>query len=547
MKVIIVGGVAGGATTATRLRRLNEKAEIILIERGKHISFANCGLPYYIGEEIKKEKDLLLQTPESFKARHNVDVRIMHEVIKVDKENKQVEIKDIENQTTYQESYDILVLSPGAEPIKPNIPIEDKEKVFTLRTIGDTVKIKEYIHKNKPKHITIMGGGYIGLEMLDNLYKLGIEVTLIEKQDHILGPIDTDMATYLYHYIQGKGAKIKLNSEVKEIRKDKNRLNVITNKEEIQTDMVISSIGVRPESKLAKEAGLALNARGSIVVDETMKTSDENIYALGDAVAMKHYVTGKETFIPLAGPANKQARVVANNIMGRKTTYKGTQGSSVLKIVNLTVASTGITEAVAKQEGLDYDKIYLTPYSHATYYPGAHSLTIKIIYEKETGRILGGQFIGKEGVDKRCDVLATCIRHHLTAEDLSELELCYAPPYSSAKDPLNIAGNMIENALDGSVKNIAIEGIEEEKVTIIDVREEYEVKEGKIPNSIHIRLDKLRNYLENSKLDKQKSVVVYCRTGLRSYAACRILQAKGYDAYNLSGGYQLYHMLNQEK
>lgn len=547
MKILIIGGVAGGATTATRLRRLDEEAQIILFERGEHVSFANCGLPYYIGNQIKKEQDLLLQTPKSFLDKFQIDVRVSNEVIKINKEKKEIEIKNLTTGEIYQENYDILVLSPGAAPIKPNIEIEDETKVFTLRNVNDTLNIKQYIDKHKPQHVTIIGGGYIGIEMLENLHHIGIKVTVVEKGNHILGPLDTDMANYVTTIIKEKGIDIQLETEVKAIHKKEDKLEIVTDKDSIITDFVISAIGVMPESKLAKEAGLSLNQRGSIIVDNTMKTSDAFIYALGDAVAMKHFVTGKETFIPLAGPANKQARVVANNIVGIKTTYEGTQGSSILKLFDYTIANTGINEFTAKNEKIEYDKIYLAPFHHATYYPGAEQLITKVLFEKKTGIILGAQIIGKQGVDKRCDVLAIAIRLRLKPSELSSLELCYAPPYSSAKDSINIIGNMIENILDGLVKQIHVEEIDVAKDIIIDVREKEEVENGMIEHAIHIPLNTVRTYLKQHTFDKTKRIIIYCQSGLRSYSVCRILESQGYEAYNLSGGYQIYQISKNKK
>lgn len=545
MKILIVGGVAGGATTATRLRRLNEKAEIIILERGEYISYANCGLPYYIGNKIKDRKNLLLQTPESFKENFNIDVRVLSEVTKIDRVKKEIEVLNLINNSSYKENYDILVLSTGAEPIKPDIEIKDNIKLYTLRSINDAIEIKEYMEKYKPKRITIIGAGYIGLELLENLYNLGITATLVEKQDHILGPFDYDMSLYLYKYLLEKGINIKLNQEVRKIQQDENSIKLITDKEEIITDMVICSIGITPENKLATNSNISTNSRGSILVNEFMQTNDEYIYALGDVVAIKQYVTGTDAFIPLAGPANKQARIVANNIMGVPSKYKGTQGSSILKLFELTIANTGINEFTAKNLNLLYDKIYLTSYSHATYYPDAKQLFMKVLYERNNGKILGAQIVGKDGVDKRCDILATCIRLKATAKDLSELELCYSPPYSSAKDPINIVGNMIENVLDNNVKNIYVENIDYDNSIIIDTRKEYEFEKGHIKNAINIPLNTIREYLINNKLDNNKKIIIYCQSGFRSYLACRILYGYGYDVYNLSGGYQLYELLQE--
>jgi len=548
MKVLIIGGVAGGATTATRLRRLNEDAEIIILERGQYVSFANCGLPYYIGNDIKEKSELIVQTPEKFKLRFNIDVRVLNEVIEIDRENKIVLIKNVVNGEIYKESYDKLVLSPGAKPIKPNIEGIDNNKTFTLRNIPDTYKIKEYINNNNPKSAVIVGGGYIGIEMAENLFKLGIDITIVELGDHLIGPIDFDMSSIVKSYLIKKGIKVILSNGVQKIEEDNNRVKVVLNKGDITTDMVIMSIGVTPETSLAKEANLELNKRGSIIVNDKMQTSDEDIYALGDAAEITNFVTKEKGFIPLAGPANKQARTVANNICGIDSTYKGTQGSSIIKILDMTVAATGINESIAKSLNLNYDKVFINSYSHATYYPNALPMVVKVIYEKITGKILGAQIVGHDGVDKRCDVFATAIRGSMTASDLTELELCYSPPYSSAKDPVNMAGYVIENIILDNVKTIHFEDIQEnlnnDNVLFLDVRTNNEYnKLGSIENSLNIPVDELRERIV--EIDKNKKIFVFCHSGLRSYIAYKILVSKGYDCYNLSGGYSVYSSITE--
>ena len=548
MKVIIIGGVAGGASTATRLRRLDEDAEIVILERDKYVSFANCGLPYYIGNDISDKSQLIVQTPEKFKSRFNIDVRVLNEAIEIDKENKTVLIKNIETGVIYKENYDKLVLSPGAKPIKPNIEGINNDKIFTLRNIPDTYKIKEYINNNNVKSAVIVGGGYIGIEMAENLFKLGIDITVVELGDHLIGPIDFDMSSFIKSYIVDKGVKVILSNGVQKIEEAGNKVKVVLNKGDITTDLVIMSIGVTPENSLAKEASLELNKRGSIVVNEKMQTSDEDIYALGDAVEITNFVTSEKGFIPLAGPANKQARIVANNICGINSSYKGTQGSSILKIFDMTVAATGINEGIAKSLHLDYDKVFINSFSHATYYPNALPMVIKVIYEKKTGKILGAQIVGHDGVDKRCDVIATAIRGSMTASDLTELELCYSPPYSSAKDPVNMAGYVIENVIADNVKTIHYEDMQEnlsnEKVIFLDVRTKSEyTKLGSIDNSLKIPVDELRERI--NEIDKNKKIFIFCHSGLRSYIAYKILVSKGYDCYNLSGGYSLYDSINK--
>ena len=542
MKVIIVGGVAGGATTAARLRRLNENAEIILIERGNFISFANCGLPYYIGDVIKNKKDLLVQTPENFNKRFNVDVRIKQEVIQINRKEKSVIIRNLETNQEYEENYDKLVLSPGASPINPFKNI-DTDKIRTLRNVEDSIEIKDYIEKNDVKNIAIIGGGYIGVEVAENLSNFkDIKITIIEKAPHLIAPLDKDMARFVHKVLTKNGVNIILNNGVKEIVKKDDELNIVLEDKEINADFVVLCIGVKPEDELAKKAGLKVYEKGAIEVNNKMQTEDEDIYALGDAVKIKNCVTEDMAHIPLAGPANKQARVVANNICNIQTEYSGSIGSSILKIFNYNLGMTGINETTCKNYNIEYKTIILSPFSHATYYPGATMLTIKALYESKTGRILGAQVFGKESVDKITDILATAIKMKMTAYDLEELDLCYAPPFSSAKSPVNLLGNSIVNQLEGLVDTITWEEVEELKdnkeFQVLDVRTNEEYLSGSYENAIHIPLDDLRNRL--NELEKSKTYLVYCRTGLRSYIACRILMQNGFKVKNITGGYYFY-------
>ncbi len=544
-KIIIVGGVAGGASAAARLRRLNEQATIILFEKGEYISFANCGLPYYIGGEIKEKSALTLQTPESFHARFTVDVRINSEVVSVDTGKKTVAVKNHLTGETYQETYDQLILSMGAEVIKPNIEGIHSDKVFTLRNIPDTYRIKEYIEKSNVKSAVVVGGGFIGVEMAENLHALGLEVSLVEMADQVIAPIDYDMASDVHRHIESKGVKLFLGNAVRSIREEGAYLKVALNSGEIQAEMLIMAIGVKPDSRIAADAGIRVNERGAIIVDAHMKTSANDVYAVGDAVEVTDFVTGNKTFVPLAGPANKQGRIAADNICGIGSIYTGTQGSAVLKVFDLTVASTGINEKTAKRLGLHYEKSFTYSANHASYYPGAVNMSIKTIFEKDSGKILGVQVVGYEGSDKRCDVFATAIRAGMTAYDLARLELCYAPPYGSAKDPVNMAGFVIENILTGKGKIFHWHDVgalpRDGSVTLLDTRTPMEYENGHIDGFINIPLDSLRGRLD--ELDKSKKVYVTCQIGLRGYIASRILSQNGFDAYNLSGGYRLYHSI----
>lgn len=545
MKTIIIGGVAGGASAAARLRRLDEKAEIIILEKGEFISFANCGLPYYIGGSITDKRVLTLQTPESFKARFNIDVRVFHEAVKISPDTKTVTIKDLRTGEMYDENYDNLILSPGAEPIKPNIDGINGDAVFTLRNIPDTFKIKSYIQTEKPKSAVVIGGGYIGVEMAENLAEAGLEVSVVELADHLIAPLDFDMAADVHRYIKEKGIRLYLNNGVKAI--DNNR--VILQNGEISADIVIMSVGVRPETAIAKAVGIETNPRGSIVVDRKMQTNIPDIYAVGDAVEVEDFISKAPAFIPLAGPANKQGRIAADNIAGIESEYTGTQGSAVLKLFDMTVATTGLNEKSAQAKGIEYDKTYIYLASHASYYPGGNMMSIKALWDKKTLKIIGAQIVGFDGVDKRIDVLATVIRLGGKISDLTTLELCYAPPFSSAKDPVNMLGFVAENIVTGKIKQFFWYDVEnlprDGSVTLLDVRTVTEVSRGKIDGFINIPLDSLRERI--NEIPKDKPIYVHCHSGLRSYIACRILTGNGFDCYNLAGGWRLYESVTNER
>ena len=538
MKIVIVGGVAGGATAAARIRRLDENAEIIIFERSGYISYANCGLPYYIGGEIVDKEDLFLQTPEGFWSRFKIDVRTLHEVTKINRERKTVTVLNKKSGKVFEESYDKLILSPGAKPFMPDFCKGDCNNIFTLRTVEDTFKIREFTDNNPTRTAVIIGGGFIGLEMAENLKNRSIDVTVIQKGDHLLNTVDSDIASFIHTNLRTKGINILLNANVKSIENN----IVITDCQEVPADMVIVSVGVSPENTLAKDAGLTLGVKGAIAVSDNMQTLDEDIYAVGDAVEVENFISNDKTVITLAGPANKQGRIAADNICGINSTYKGTQGASVIKLFDMTVASTGMTETQLKNSNIAYEKVILSPLSHAGYYPGATVMTLKVIFEKETYKILGAQAVGYEGVEKRIDVIATAIFAGLTADKLKDLELSYAPPYSSAKDPVNMAGFIIENIKNGIVKQFYYEDIpslqRRDDITLLDTRTVYEYMRGHAEGFINIPVDELRERL--TELDKSKPVYVMCQSGLRSYLATRILMQNGFDAYNFAGGYRLY-------
>ncbi|MBR2043149.1 MAG: FAD-dependent oxidoreductase [Clostridia bacterium] len=544
MKTVIIGGVAGGATAAARLRRLDEKAEIIILERGEYVSFANCGLPYYIGGAITDRGDLTLQTPESFKARFNIDVRVLNEAVKISPDTKTVTVKNLRTGETYEEPYDSLILSMGAEPIRPNIEGAEGSNIFTLRNIPDTLKIKNHINTAKPRSAVVIGGGYIGVEMAENLAEAGLKVAIVELADHLIAPLDFDMAADVHRYIKSKGVYLHLNNGVKAI----NGNTVILQNGEITADMIIMSVGVRPETAIAKDCGIELNGRGSIIVNNKMQTNIPDIYAVGDAVEVEDFITKKPAFIPLAGPANKQGRIAADNIAGYEGVYTGTQGSAVLKLFDMTVATTGLNEKSAGAAGIDYDKTYTYSASHATYYPGAAQMSIKALWDKKTLKIIGTQIVGFDGVDKRMDVLATAIRFGAKITDLTTLELCYAPPFGSAKDPVNMLGFVAENIVSGKLKQFFWHDVEklprDGSVFLLDTRTPFEVFGGRIDGFVNIPLDELRERLD--EIPKDRPVYVHCHSGLRSYLACRILTGNGYDCYNLAGGWRLYEsVINQ--
>ena len=541
-RILIVGGVAGGATAAARLRRLDENAEIIMFERGEYISFANCGLPYHIGGVIADRGDLLLQTPASFNRRFNVDVRVLNEVLSIDRGVKAVKVKNIQSGEVRTEAYDKLILSPGGAPIKPPVEGIDSERVFTLRNVADMDRIMAFIREKRPKHAAVIGGGFIGIEMAENLKEAGLEVNIVELADQVIAPLDRDVACEVHSYLRQKGVSLSLNNGLKNISAHNSGLVVELSSGSLKTDMVILAIGVKPESTLARDAGLDVNSRGGIVVDKHMRSSDPDVFAVGDAVEVRDFVTGQAAMVPLAGPANKQGRIAADNVCGIPSEYPGTQGSAVIKVFDMTVAFTGVNEKTARRLGLNYDKVFLWVSGHAGYYPHTSSMSMKVTFEKGSGKILGAEFAGFDGVDKRCDVLAAAIRAGMTAEDLANLELCYAPPYSSAKDPVNMAGFVIQNVLTGKVKNFHWHDVDslpgDGSVTLLDVRTPGEYARGHLDGFVNIPLDSLRERL--GEIAPSKPVYAHCFSGMRSYIACRILMQKGFDAHNLSGGYRLY-------
>lgn len=543
MKVVIIGGVAGGATAAARIRRLDEQAEIIVFERSGYISYANCGLPYYIGDTITDPEALTLQTPESFFSRFQITMKVRHEVTAIHAERNVVSVKNLETGAEFEERYDKLLLSPGANPSLPPVPGTDIDRLFTLRTMEDTFRIKDYINKKNPRSVILAGGGFISLELAENLRHLGMEVTIIQRPKQLMNPFDVDMASFIHSEMRSHGIRLLLGHTVEGFEETENGVRVLLKEEApLSADMAVLAIGVSPDTRLAEMAGLKLGIKNSIIVNERMETSVPNIFAVGDAVQVKHFVSGEDSLISLAGPANKQGRIAADNICGKDSRYSGSQGSSIIKVFNMTAAVTGLNEKSAKKAGLSVDKVILSPMSHAGYYPGGKVMTMKVVFEKETYRLLGAQIVGYEGVDKRIDVLATAIRAGMKATDLNELDLAYAPPYSSAKDPVNMAGFMIENIASGQLKQFHLEDINDlpldGSVTLLDARTEGEFSRGHVTGFINIPVDQLRENL--NKLPKDKPVYVMCQSGLRSYIACCILKGEGYDAYNFSGGYRFY-------
>lgn len=550
MKVVIIGGVAGGATAAARIRRLDETAEILVFERSGYISYANCGLPYYIGDVITDPEALTLQTPESFFSRFRVTMKVRHEVTAIHPERNTVSVTNLETGEEFEESYDKLLLSPGAKPTQPKLPGTGISKLFTLRTVEDTFRIKEYINQKQPKSVVLAGGGFIGLELAENLRELGMDVTIVQRPKQLMNPFDADMAAFIHNEMRSHGVRLALGHTVEGFEEKEGKVQVLLKDETpLQADMVILAIGVTPDTWLAKNAGLKLGIKDSIVVNDRMETSVPNIYAVGDAVQVKHYVTGLDALISLAGPANKQGRIAADNICGGDSQYQGSQGSSVIKVFDMTAASTGVNETNARKAGLDVDKVILSPMSHAGYYPGGKVMTMKVVFEKETYRLLGAQIVGYEGVDKRIDVLATAIHAGMKATELKDLDLAYAPPYSSAKDPVNMAGFIIDNISRKELKQFHLEDIKnlplDGSVTLLDARTKGEYLQGHVNGFINIPVDELRERMQ--EIEKDKPVYVICQSGLRSYIATRILTGSGYDAYNFSGGFRFYDAVMNDR
>ena len=545
MKVVIIGGVAGGATAAARLRRLDETAEIVVLERGGYVSYANCGLPYYLGGVIKERSKLLLQTPESFRRRFNVDVRVKNEVLEILRDKKQVRVRRLQDGSEYFESYDKLVYCPGAKALRPPFMQEDA-RIFTLRTVEDTFAIDDCIKTKDVKSAVVVGGGFIGLEAAENLTERGIKVTLVQLEDQVMLPFDYDMACILHSKLREKGIDLRLSGKVTSLRGEESGVVAeIEGKGCVKADIALAAVGVAPETDLAKKAGLSLGIKGAVLVDAHMRTSDPDIYAAGDAVQVKNCVTGKDSLVPLAGPANKQGRIAADNIAGIASVYKGAQCSSVMKLFELTAASTGLSERAAREAGYAAESALLFSPDHATYYPGAKNITLKVVFDRADGRILGAQAVGFGGTEKRIDVLATAIRAGFTAEELTELDLCYAPPYSSAKDPVNMAGYVIGNILRGTVRQHTWKDVEkladDENALFLDVQTRGEYDAAHLAGAINIPVDELRGRM--NELDKGKTIYVNCYSGLRSYIACRMLSANGFKCSNLAGGIRFYKVV----
>ncbi|MBF0528933.1 MAG: FAD-dependent oxidoreductase [Deltaproteobacteria bacterium] len=545
-KIIIVGGVAGGATAAARARRIDESAIILLFERGQYVSFANCGLPYYIGGVINNRNALLVTTPKVLRDRYNIDVRTSSEVTAIDRETKRVQVKNLTTGETYYESYDKLILSPGAEPIRPPIPGMNPDRIFQLRTIPDADRIKAYVESGKPESAVVIGGGFIGLEMAENLVLRGVKTTIVEMLDQVMAPLDYEMAAMVHRHLIQKGANLELSNGVKAFSDRGDRLLVSTSQDrDLECDFAILAIGIRPENKLAKDAGLELGERGGIKVDATLRTSDPDIFAIGDAAEIRDYLFGWPTMTALAGPANKQGRIAADNASGRRVIFKGTTGSAVVKVFDLTVAATGAGGKILKKNNVAFTTSHTFSASHADYYPGGVTMGIKLIYAPGTGKLYGAQIVGGPGVDKRIDILATAIRGGLTVFDLEELELAYAPPYSSAKDPVNIAGFVAANKLRDDLSSLdwsELNDLNPDRVVFLDVREPIELQRiGVIEGALNIPLGQLRTRL--AELNRDKEYIVYCAVGMRAYVAHRILRQNGFKSSSLSGGFTMYFLM----
>lgn len=541
-KIVVIGGVAGGASAAARSRRLDEDAEIIIFDRGPFVSFANCGLPYFVGNVIKEEKHLLVATPELFRDRFNIEVRLESEVTRIDRDARRIHVRELKTGREYEETYDALVLSPGAAPIRPPLPGIDLPGIFSLRTIPDSRRIRAWIDEHNVGTAVVIGGGFIGLEMTENLVKRGISVTIVEAVPQVMPPFDAEMAEPLHDHLAEHGVELKLGDAVAGFEAADGKIVVTTaSGARIPADIVVLAIGVRPETRLATAAGIALGERGGIRVDERMQTNDPHIWAVGDAVETRDVVTGAWGVMPLAGPANRQGRVAAEVICGRRSAFRGVQGTAVCGVFAMTAACTGASEKVLKRAGLPYERVYLHPGHHAGYFPGARPLTMKLLFAPETGRILGAQAVGEEGVEKRIDVIAMAIQAGATVEDLAEAELCYAPQYGAAKDPVNVAGMIAANARRGDSPLVRWEEVLDgppADVTILDVRDAREHAAGSVPGAVNIPLNDLRARM--SELPKDGAIWAHCGVGQRSYYAVRALRLSGYNARNLAGGYQSY-------
>ncbi|MUK75554.1 CoA-disulfide reductase [Aliivibrio fischeri] len=545
-KIVIIGGVAGGASAAARARRLSEDAQIIMLERGPFVSFANCGLPYHIGGDIKDRDNLLLQTPDSFLARFNVDVRVMNEVISINRSEKTITIKNLVDNTEYQESYDFLLLSPGAGPIVPPIPGINNSLTFSLRNVPDMDRIIASMRDNKPQHATVVGGGFIGLEMMEAFHQLGIKTTLLELADQVMTPVDREMAGFVHKEIKDKGIDLRLGSALQEVVETETGLTLsLSTGEALDTNLLIMAIGVKPETKLANEAGLQLGELGGIYTNDQLQTSDPFIYAVGDAIEEKDFVTGNQTLVPLAGPANRQGRMAADNMLGRNESYQGTQGTAICKVFDLAIASTGKNEKTLKREGISYEKAFVHTASHASYYPGAEIVSFKLLFSPETKKILGAQAVGKDGIDKRIDVIAVAQRAGMTVDQLEHVELTYAPPFGSAKDVINQAAFVANNLIKGDTKAIHFDEVDHlnENQILLDVRNPAElINVGYIKGAMNIPVDQLRQRLH--ELPKDKEIIIYCQVGLRGNVAYHQLVNNGFKARNLIGGYRTYSFAN---
>ncbi len=549
-KILIVGGVAGGASCAARARRLSETAEIIMFDRGPHVSFANCGLPYYVGDVIKNKENLLIATPELFRNRFNIEVRLHSEVIDIDREHRRITVKDLITSRQYGESYDVLVLSPGARPIRPELPGIDLEGIFSLRTIPDSLQIRDWIKRYHARHAMVVGGGYIGMEMTENLHKIGLKVTVVEKQDQVMPVVDPEMVAPIHQLLIKKGIDLRLNSGVARFEKngEGHQLSALLDTEErIETDLVILCIGVRPHVELARKAGIRIGKAGGIQVNERMQTSDAHILAVGDAVEVQDVVTGTYSVIPLAGPANRQGRIAADVIMGRDAVFRGVQGTSVVGIMDQVVAFTGPSEKLLKRKGIweQMEKVYLHPGHHAGYYPGASPISLKLIFNRQDGRVVSAQAVGTSGVEKRIDVISMAIQKKATVFDLEEAELCYAPQFGSAKDPVNIAGMIAANVLRGDAGVAHWEDLDDSDALILDVRDPFEFKRDHVDGAQNLPLDQIRGRMD--ELPRDRPILAYCFVGQRSYYAARAMSQYGFQIKNISGGFKTYLLHESRK